>query len=72
MKKKIKDLSSKENQDNKSNDSVIEEKVDDEKWKQEWDKTMKELNDIPSESQEQKPFYELEDIPDSELKGENQ
>lgn len=31
---------------------------------------MKELNDVPSESNEQKPFYELEDIPDSELKGE--
>ena len=60
------------NQDNKSNDSVIEEKVDDDKWKQEWDKTMQELNGIPSESNKQKPFYELEDIPDSELKGENQ
>lgn len=65
-------------EDNESLHDVIEslgkidKKNDDKEWEQEWDKTMQELNDIPSESQEQKPFYELEDIPDSELKGENQ
>lgn len=41
-----------------------------EEWESEWDKTMQELNNAPSENNEQKPFYELEDLPDSELKGE--
>lgn len=48
----------KENQDNKSND---------EEWEKDWDKTMEELNEVPSENNDPKPFYELEDIPDSEV-----
>ena len=46
------------NKENKSNDN-------DDDWENDWDKTMKELNESPSGSQEQKPFQELEDLPDN-------
>lgn len=64
----------KENKENQQTNNVNQENnnsCDTEKeWEQEWDKTMQELNNVPMENNEQKPFYELEDIPDSELKGE--
>ena len=66
----------KENKENQQTNNVNQENnnsCDTEKeWEQEWDKTMQELNNVPMENNEQKPFYELEDIPDSELKGEEQ
>ena len=63
----------KENKENQQTNNVNQEnKSNDKNWEQEWDKTMQELNNVPTESNEQKPFYELEDIPDSELKGEEQ
>ena len=63
----------KENKENQQTNNVNQEnKSNDKNWEQEWDKTMQELNNVPMENNEQKPFYELEDIPDSELKGEEQ
>ncbi len=66
----------KENKENQQTNNVNQENnnsCDTEKeWEKEWDKTMQELNNVPTENNEQKPFYELEDIPDSELKGEGQ
>ena len=55
----------KENKENQENNANKENKSNDNNdWEEDWDKTMKELNESPSGSQEQKPFQELEDLPD--------
>ena len=53
----------KENQENNANKE--NKSNDNNDWEEDWDKTMKELNESPSCSQEQKPFQELEDLPDN-------
>ena len=45
---------------NKANNSNDNGSNDDENWQQEWDKTIKELEDIPSNASPDDPFPELE------------